>query len=431
MSAAAPPRPPDANLTLAKAMGSKRGYDPMPPDQHEWQRTEGEPPLYRLWSWLCAHTIAYGHRSPFAVTEMAKDHRDAYIPGSGRPRTLAHAAKDLGMDIGQASRVWKDGEERGLWHRDGSRHLYLNGDVSITDVMQANKKAKDDRSINLSRIEQLKLKHLPQAEREAFYALWNPAQDFRRDLAAAAMAQARETCDEMDDTILRRVGIERKRHGKAPRPPVPVPQMLFEFVQSMPPALTVQIKPVDGTTGEDDGEKIAEQPPHIRNSEKPFRENLLSVDRLSLSEDRPTDSVPFPTELKPEDAKIESIERLVSDLLPHLHDVPNQTLSRQIIDGLKGAPLEHLRAYIQVRIRKTDKLGILRDYAQAVGRAWLREQGARQRHAEAKAAGERHAAEAARHEAQKILDNPRAGSEEKQLARQILGSDSKTAGGDG
>jgi len=123
---------------------------------------------------------------------------------------------------------------------------------------------------------------------------------------------------------------------------------------------------------------------------KEHKKNLKSVGRSVVDpapvHDRPTDPIPFPTELKPEDALVESIERLVHDDLGHLHDVPERSLSLQIIDGLKGAPLDHLRAYIGVRKAKTLKLGILRDYAQAVGKAWLREAGARQRAAEVREA---------------------------------------------
>jgi hypothetical protein len=121
----------------------------------------------------------------------------------------------------------------------------------------------------------------------------------------------------------------------------------------------------------------------------------------------------------------------VTDQLPHLRDVPSLTLCRQIIDGLKGAPLEHLRAYIAVRIRKTDRLGILRDYAQAVGRAWVREHGARQRAAEAREAHDASDREQARRVAQETLDDPRAGPEDKALANDLLGNrrSKKTGGG--
>jgi hypothetical protein len=218
--------------------------------------------------------------------------------------------------------------------------------------------------------------------------------------------------------------------------------MLFEFVQSTAINVTVQPTSVDRTVGEESGEELAVQPAAIRNSEKPsenysprpaFAQNEnRSVSRSSAESDRPTGPVPFPTELKPEDALIESIERLVADELPHLHDVPSQTLCRQIVDGLKGAPLEHMQALIRRKMKKIAELGLLRDLAQQVGRAWLREAGARQRATDARAAHDASVIEQGRVFAQKTLDDPRAGPEEKELARELLGNErSKKAGGRG
>src|ERR1700674_3075149 len=113
-----------ADLTfsaLMKVMGSKKGLDPIPPDQHSWQMKDGQTPLHRLWSWMCGHCIAKGHRHGYAV--------DAH----GKALTIEQAAADLDMDPGVCRRAWREGEGIGLWHKGthakDRRYLYLNGEV--------------------------------------------------------------------------------------------------------------------------------------------------------------------------------------------------------------------------------------------------------------------------------------------------------------
>jgi hypothetical protein len=415
MSAPASAKTTDTNLALAKAMGSKRGYDPMPPDQHEWQRAEGEPPLYRLWSWMCGHTIRQGHRSAFAVDER------------GKAVALKDAARELKIDLGQISNLWTLGESEGIWHRNGGRELYLNGAVDPAKITEANKKRQVECTLNLGRAELLKIKSWPKTRQEEFYAVWNPAQEYRAKLAAAAIAQARETCDGMDDSILRRFSLEKKRLPKRRPAEPPLPQSLFEFVHST----NVPSISLERTDGEETGENVSvQQPPSLLTSENTFREDLRSVGQLLGSkEDRPTDPIPFPTDVKPEDTRIDAVYMLLCAELPHLHEDPSRSLCLQVLDGLKGAPLEHLQALIQRKRGKIASLGLCRDLAQEAGRAWQREAGARQRLTEAKAAHDARGIEQGRRFAQETLDDPRAGPDEKELARDILAT--KIAGGRG
>lgn len=104
---------------LMKAMGSTSGFDPIPPDQHKWQMAAGEDPLHRIWSWLCAHTIHWGHRSPYAISK------------EGDELHLENIATDLGMDEANVRRYWREGLEKGIWRggtrAEGTRRLYLAG----------------------------------------------------------------------------------------------------------------------------------------------------------------------------------------------------------------------------------------------------------------------------------------------------------------
>lgn len=120
-------------VALMKRMGSKNGYSPIPPPHHQWQRRKGNPPLYRIWSWLCDHTILWGHRSEYAVN---KDGQELHIE---------HIAKDLAMDEGNVRRDWKEGVERGLW-RNGTKAEGPAGSFILTATSPFRPKAKIKRT---------------------------------------------------------------------------------------------------------------------------------------------------------------------------------------------------------------------------------------------------------------------------------------------
>jgi hypothetical protein len=111
---------------LMHAMGSAKGFDPIPPDQYLTLRDKRYPPGQRLLWWLHSKTIRHGHRSPYAVDDQ------------GRELWLKHAAVELDMDGGNIRREWGELEREGRVRREG-RRLYLNGAVTLPDVL-ANKK---------------------------------------------------------------------------------------------------------------------------------------------------------------------------------------------------------------------------------------------------------------------------------------------------
>lgn len=106
---------------LMKAMGSTKGFDPIPPDQHAWTMHKDEPPLLRMWGWMCTHTIHWGHRSPFAVN---KERHELH---------LEHIAADLDLDEANARHYWRLGCAKGLWRNgtdeEGRRKMFLCGQV--------------------------------------------------------------------------------------------------------------------------------------------------------------------------------------------------------------------------------------------------------------------------------------------------------------
>src|SRR5512132_958284 len=84
---AAPARTTTTHEALMRAMGSTKGFDPMPPDQYLSYQDKRYPLKIRFWAWLCAHTIRLGHRSPWAVGRK------------GQELHIEHAAADLDVDV--------------------------------------------------------------------------------------------------------------------------------------------------------------------------------------------------------------------------------------------------------------------------------------------------------------------------------------------
>src|SRR5665811_1295938 len=128
------------NMELMKAIGSKEGYNPMPPSQHLWQMAKDQPQLMRMWSGMTFHTLHQGQRSPFAVK---------VVNGRQMELHMEHMAADLEVDEANAYHVWKQGEELGLWANvpfgskpekvRGLRRLYFRGDVPAPKAVEKDK----------------------------------------------------------------------------------------------------------------------------------------------------------------------------------------------------------------------------------------------------------------------------------------------------
>jgi len=115
------------NMACMRAMGAPR-FDPLPPDQHKWQRLKHWPEVIRLWSWMVAHTCHWPILSPYAVDQ------------EGYELHLENASADLDMDEANVRRAWRLGCRMGLWGNRsaqkgnkyrGQRRLYFYGAVDL------------------------------------------------------------------------------------------------------------------------------------------------------------------------------------------------------------------------------------------------------------------------------------------------------------
>jgi hypothetical protein len=420
------------NKELMTLAGSKTGaYDPEDPSQWRFVLEHGAPNDQTV-AWVKSKTT-HMSRSPFCVSER------------GTALWIQHLAADMGWKQQTARNVLNAVEKEGRIRLDHEhKRIWYVAGFEVQPAADSPKAKTDSNSVQSYVGPQVYefIKSLPAEERKIREKQALTCKAWEEAMLADLMRSGRGIAERVKDTMFAGWGAKKKRIKKrAPQTPQMFQLKLMaapEFVQSYDPEVAAElVQSMEPTLhGAKNG---SHKPPAAAASllssdtDTDLKRSVgRSVVESSPEQDRPTDPIPFPSNLKPEDARVESIERLVTDKLGHLHDIPQRSLSLQVIGDMKGAPLEHLRAYLTpARIRKATSLGILRDYAQAVGRAWLAGEGARQRAADAQAASDAHAHQEARRGAQELLDDPRAGPEDKQLARQILGIDTKAAGGDG
>ena len=199
---------------LMKALGAKY-WDPLPADQHKWQRAASEPPLYRMWSWLVTHTVGVGHRSAYAVSS------------DGRELHMEHAIKDLEMDHANAYRTWREGVAKGLWRagtdEEGRRRLYLTGKVRAKEVSPVGEeKAKDVCADSWPPYILQQIKKLNQDQQVLFWKEAAAELALEETLRADLDAVRRRLIAERQDTLLQRFGVKvrpQKEHVPKNVPP--------------------------------------------------------------------------------------------------------------------------------------------------------------------------------------------------------------------
>lgn len=196
---------------LMKEMGARSGFDPLPPDQHKWQAAKDEPPLHRIWAWMCAHTIHWGHRSAFAVSREKHELH------------LEHIAADLDMDEGNVRRTWRDGVRKGLWRngteQEGPRKLFLCGEVK-PQATEGEEKAEEVCTDLLPPYITKQIKELPEQKQEEFWRGYKADLLVQKRVHADVTAAVRLIFDGKQDSRFQAFGIKkiREQHAKAKKP---------------------------------------------------------------------------------------------------------------------------------------------------------------------------------------------------------------------
>lgn len=189
---------------LMKRMGSKSGYDPLPPTQHKWQACRWNPPLNRMWSWMVRNTVGWGHRCEYAVN---KEHQELH---------LEHLAQDLEMDISNARKVWDAGVEMGLWRNgdkaEGKRKLYLSGEVPLEGIEQAGEENKKKGLYKPFPDYVLKkISKLPEDKQRLFWKEYDRDEALRKRAIAEVVAGVRNMFVEREDSRFDRYGVKKRR----------------------------------------------------------------------------------------------------------------------------------------------------------------------------------------------------------------------------
>ena len=190
-----------------REMGS-RAFDPIPPDNYLYfVHDESAPPLQRALAWVRAHTIRYGHRSPFCVDE------------DGNELTLEHMAADFKWSVKHARCTWEDLEDRGLVKLDRHKRLCLKGDTPLpTAPPDDDEDSELDNAKNLYRFFPKYLaKQIQQLSEDARRRLirdYRVYTKFQDRVKAEVMAKARAIEEEMDAQFFAQFGIEVRRNKK-------------------------------------------------------------------------------------------------------------------------------------------------------------------------------------------------------------------------
>lgn len=242
----------DENLELVKQMGSKKGYDPIPPDQYLYFLNSADE-VQRVVAWVRSKTIRLGHRSPWAVT-----------PNATRPLTKADLARDcFSGNRGNAVTAWTRAEQVGLVFVNEKGFLCLNGAVPMPPKRRTKGEPEVSAQTPLPRYLIEKIRSLPEASRNSAEAHFKAIIAYRAKLEHEAVAMARIAVDRIEDSISRHYfGSDgKKRMDKKHRPDLHeeggskvvqlelllVPESLQEFAESAQIAPQVRANSKNGS----------------------------------------------------------------------------------------------------------------------------------------------------------------------------------------
>jgi hypothetical protein len=207
-------RPKEWNLgpaELVERMGSKRGYDPIPPSQYEidlWSKDTERQTI----AWMYVHTIGYGHRCPYAVDSR------------GNAVGISDLASFFDWSVSKASSYFDRVEQKGIVRKDG-RKLLLCGDVPLPDSPP--KSAEEPESFGTNRYVSPFLRLLNQSQLAEWKELAPKIDEITDQVEAEAMRLARACNEELVAKLFKeRFGVqiekpaeaEKKRRGPKPKP---------------------------------------------------------------------------------------------------------------------------------------------------------------------------------------------------------------------
>lgn len=337
-----------------RSMGSKKGWDPIPPDQYLTYMDKRYETWLRLWAWLLSKTIRPEHFSPHAIDERYNT------------LTLKDAESGLKASTQKIRDAWAVLEAEGRVHREG-HELHVHGEVKLPDEESAQKVGTERFPSYIL----LQINKLASEKRTEFEAETERDEAFEKQVLADFTAGVRVIFDQKENTRFERFGLKKRREehpvkkkGDAKRPDrvAKILPHIEEFVQQI--------------SFEFESVQTPDSSSHNGKTERRTKSASLSVSTpasalgsVSQSEgtDRPT-------------AGREVSELLVAELSHKLPgEAPSLALCTRVVAELRGAPLENLRQAIKRRLSKFDSMGLAEHVAREVGNAWAAGAGERDR----------------------------------------------------
>ena len=407
-------------------MGSTKGFDPMPPDQYLYFLGKKEPPLQRLLALVRSLTIQRGRRSPYCVDERGKEMR---------PADLERA---LQMEHGNFNRALREAVGRGLIRigRGGpsesrsthnSRHpqrVYLCGSV---EESKGYKEGEENGGVCtdplrfLSPSQRKVYAGWRNDQQERFYAEFDSAVNYKLQVEREAIALARHIGDRALDQVFAAHALPKNRLATEP----PTSRLLQLTLVAGAPQQNGSVQTRSVPT------RASESVPTTKRESVPSGASLLpsekteidveSVGRSTPKEDRLTDEAALEAEVKA------ALKREWAAQLPL--DSPTPRLIRNVMAGLRGAPVALLAERMRQRRLSATGYGFAVVLANDVGIAWM--EAAERRLADQAAANQREAEHLDQNRKiwRATLTDPKASDEEKALARELLAEKASAAGG--
>lgn len=263
----------DKNKELMLAAGSKTGaYDIEAPDQWRWVMTHAQNPLERAMAWVKSKTTAFRHESPFCVDD------------TGRPVYVRHLAADMGWKEQTARNVLVELQAQGRAQVKGKRIWYC------ADVPQANQEPTElleqpegeepeliDRRTRGEQINSVQRYFgvyvadfiSEQSEKKQIQSL-TALENWRRrkrEIFADVMAAARMQTDPIEDTILEKIGIPKKRLPK--RRPAEVKWVQLSLLPESNPVQSMDLPRTDSAGDFVDARAVLTQQQQQQKSPQP------------------------------------------------------------------------------------------------------------------------------------------------------------------
>jgi hypothetical protein len=212
------PKPDMDPVELMKAMGGNGWFNPESNDMIRWLLKLSDErriprPIFHMYAWMKWHTLTVDNRQPYANRK-------------GVMLYLKDMAADLGIEISNLRAHWRLGVQLGLWRNgvdeDGEKTegLYLCAKIA-TVAVPVDPKNTEQVCTNLRAkfLEQFrpyirqKLAELPDPVFADFAARWSRLETVEDSAHADLLATVRMVMGQDKDTLLREIGIEKKRLG--------------------------------------------------------------------------------------------------------------------------------------------------------------------------------------------------------------------------